>query len=100
MISVAGTEQFLTGMAIAIQEATGIPVPTLHLQRDSTNTWIVNWYGVRAKCLAVWLYQSDPGLCLARKLALALAFAAWKPKVFDPTTTTLKMWDLFGNYLP
>lgn len=55
MVSVAGTFDFLTGLAIAIQAATGIPMPTRHRQNGSVNTWTMSWYGVRAKCLALWL---------------------------------------------
>jgi hypothetical protein len=100
LISVIGTRELLTGMAAAIQEATGIPTPACHFEKKSSNTWAVKWYGVRAKCLATWLYQSHPGLGLPRKQVLATAFAEWKPKAFDPTTTTPKMWELFGNHLP
>jgi hypothetical protein len=100
LISVVGTRAFLTGMAAATQEATGIPMPVCHFEKGSSNTWTVKWYGIRAKCLAIWLYQSNAGLGLARKQVLATAFAEWKPKVFDPTSTTPKMWKLFGKLLP
>jgi len=86
MLSAYGTAQFLTGMKFAIQNATGIPAPQCHRQKDSINTWVVNWYGVRAKCLATWLYCTYKCLALPRKKALADAFSQWKPKVFDPTT--------------
>jgi hypothetical protein len=99
LISVVGTREFLTGMTAAVQQATGVPMPVCHFEKDSSNTWSVKWYGVRAKCLAIWLYQSHRGLSLARKQVLAAAFAAWKPKVFDPTTSTPKMWELFKEFL-
>jgi len=100
MLSAVGTMEFLTGMGVAIQGATGVPITTRHLQRNSTNTWVVNWYGVRAKCLTIWLYHFHSGLALARKKALASAFIEWRPQVFDPTTTTPQMRTLFGAYLP
>jgi hypothetical protein len=87
-------------MATTIQETTGIPMPVCHFDKDSSNTWAIKWYGVRAKCLAIWLYQHHPGLSLARKQTLATAFVAWHPKVFDSTTTTPKMWKLFKDFLP
>jgi hypothetical protein len=99
LISAVGTNGFLLGMNSAIQAATGIPMPACHLDKGS-NTWAVKWYGVRAKCLAIWLYHDHSGPCLARKFTLAIAFVEWKPKIFDPTTTTPKMWKLFGKYLP
>src|SRR5262245_41614126 len=76
-----GNNNFLVGMSRAIQQEIGIPMPTCHLDKGS-NTWAVKWYGVRAKCLAIWLYHNHAGLCLARKFALASAFAEWKPKTF------------------
>jgi|SRR6266545_411518 len=100
LISVVGTMEFLTGMGRAIQEAAGIPLPACHRDKDSNNTWTMKWYGIRAKCLAIWLYHKHCGLCLPRKSALANGFAEWKPKVFDPTTTTPAMWKLFGEHLP
>jgi hypothetical protein len=100
LISVVGTREFLTGMGAAIQAATDIPIPACHFDKGSHNTWVVKWYGIRAKCMSIWLYHNASGLCLARKWTLASAFATWSAMIFDPTTTTPKMWDLFGKYLP
>lgn len=100
LLSALGTKEFLTGMGTAIQEATGIPMPPRHRQKDRKNTWVMNWYGMRAKCLAIWLYRHHQGLYLARKMVLAGEFATWKPKMFDPSHLTPKMWELFGQYLP
>jgi hypothetical protein len=99
MISVAGTAEFLTGMGLAIQKATGIPLPIRHLKTDSRCTWVINWYGVRAKCLAIWLYRIHSGLALERKQVLVEAFSKWQPKLFDPSTTTPQMWENFEAYL-
>jgi hypothetical protein len=100
LVSAVGTREFLTGMSNAVQSATGIPAPVCHPDRRGTNTWVIKWYGTQAKCLAIWLYLTTPGLELGRKMALATEFAQWEPKVFDPSHTTPKMWDLFKAYLP
>jgi hypothetical protein len=100
LISAVGTRAFLTNLAAAIQDATGIPAPICHFDKNTSDTWVVKWYGVRAKCLAIWLYYNDQGLSLARKATFATAFSEWKPIVFDPSTTTAKMWEIFKEYLP
>jgi hypothetical protein len=100
LLEVVGTYEFITGLGMAVQEATGIPVPTRHKEKDSTNTWIIKWYGVRAKCLAIWLYQMNAGYALERKALLAQEFARWEPKVFRPSLVTPKMRALFDRFLP
>jgi hypothetical protein len=100
LLEAAGTYEFLTGMGMAIQEATGIPMPTRHKQKDSINTWKIAWYGIFARCLAIWLYQMYPGYALERKAVLAREFAQWEPKVFRRWRVTEKMWQVFGVYLP
>jgi hypothetical protein len=60
----------------------------------------VAWYGIAAKCLAIWLYHQHSGLALERKAQLAAEFIAWQPKLFRERRVTLKMWELFGEHLP
>jgi hypothetical protein len=100
MVGAAGTADFLTGMSIAIRDQTGIPPPTCHRQSGSRATWTISWYGVRAKCLAHWLYHMHGTLSLPRKRVLADTLTEWAPRVFDPTTTTPQMRVLFGTCLP
>lgn len=75
-------------------------MPTRHQQKGSVNTWKLAYYGLRAKCLAIWLYQMNAGLALERKALLAQEFAQWEPKVFRPDRVTPKMRALFDPYLP
>jgi len=72
-----GSPQFLFDMALAIQQATGIPAPNLGANR--TNAYI-KWSTVRAKCLAAWLYVDNPGLALGRKASIAAQFIQWQPR--------------------
>lgn len=98
LLEAAGTQDFLTGMAQAIEEHTGIPAPTCHKRQRSVHK--IAWYGLQAKCLAVWLYQQNAGPALERKAKLAAEFSRWQPKHFRPSKVTEKMWQLFGQYLP
>ncbi len=99
LLDACGTQNFLTGMAGAIQLAPGIAAPVCH---KSTRGQVhrVAWYGIAAKCLAIWLYQQHPGLALERKALIAPEFAAWQPQVFRAKRVTPRMWELFGGYLP
>jgi len=99
MVTAAGTRAFLTGMAAEIRDATGIPAPICHHNRDS-NVWSIAWYGIFAKCLAVWLYHHHLGLHLARKQLIAAQFRGWTPQRFYPSRVTEKMWSMFEEYLP
>jgi len=99
MVTAAGTRAFLTGMATDIQDATGIPAPNCHYNRDS-NVWGIAWYGIFAKCLAVWLYHHHSGLHLARKQPIADQFRRWTPQRFYPSRVTAKMWSMFEECLP
>jgi hypothetical protein len=98
LLEAAGTNAFLVGMARAIETQTGIPIPTCHPSKSSV--YKVSWYGIAAKCLAIWLYQQNPGLALERKALIADQFATWQPKVFRERRVTPKMWELFGDDLP
>ncbi len=98
LIEAVGTAAFLTGLAQAVQRQTGIPAPVCHSKARRVNK--VAWYGIAAKCLAIWLYQHHAGLALERKAKLAAEFAAWQPKLFHERKVTPKMWELFGAYLP
>jgi hypothetical protein len=100
LLSIAGTERFLTGIGQAVQDETGIPMPTRHRHGDSGHLCVMNWYGMQAKCVIIWLYHIHHGLCLHRKMVLASEFADWQPKVFDPSHVTSRMWQLFERYLP
>jgi hypothetical protein len=71
LLEVAGTREFITGLAIAARAVTGVPVPTCHSHSETNNTWRMMWYGIAAKCLAIWLYHYHPGIQLARKQAIA-----------------------------
>ena len=95
-IQATGTEAFLTNMALAIEEATGIPTPKCHLDQ---NIWRISWSGMYAKCLAAWLYE-DCNLCLERKRKIALEFLQWQPKLYRRKHITPKMRELFGHLLP
>lgn len=99
-IGVLGTQHFLTGMGRAIFEVTGIPLPVCHTSGKSDRTWRLMWYGMAAKCLAIWMYRMHPGPALARKAALAEAFVPWQPKVVRRGRITPQMRDLFAAYLP
>jgi hypothetical protein len=74
MVTAAGASAFLIGMSAAICKATGIPAPNCH-QSKVKQVSSIAWFGVSAKCLAVWLYQPDSGIALARKLAIAENFS-------------------------
>lgn len=101
MITAVGTCEFLCGMAQAIQCTAGIPAPIVHpSEKGNTQTFRTAWYGLRAKCLAIWLYHQHSGLALDRKATLAQAFAEWHPRNYHPSKITAQMWKLFGEYLP
>lgn len=74
-LDAVGTQQFLLGMAASIEAATGIPSPRCHAN-SGDNAFRVAWYGITAKCLAIWLYHQHSGLALERKARLADDFAA------------------------
>jgi hypothetical protein len=95
-IQAAGTKEFLAGMASAIEQETGIPIPT---NVSNENIWRTTWSGMYAKCLASWLYE-DASLCLERKHKIALEFLAWQPKLYRRSHITTKMRKLFGHLLP
>jgi len=99
MITVAGAHAFLTEMGTEIYAATGIPAPTCHRSRRKHVSSIA-WFGMAAKCLAVWLYHHNAGIALARKLSIAEQFLMWQPQRFFPHRLTPKMRDLFAGYLP
>ena len=91
-----GTQTFLNGMALAIQEATGIPAPK---SRRYGNIWKMVWTGMYSKCLVAWLYQAGD-ICLERKRSVALEFFQWQPKLYRRSHITPKMHELFGHLLP
>jgi hypothetical protein len=95
-VQATGTEAFLTGMALAIENVTGIPAPKRHLDQS---IWKMNWSGMYAKCLAVWLYE-DSDLCLERKRKIALEFLEWQPKLFHKRSVTPRMRELFKRLFP
>jgi hypothetical protein len=91
-----GTQTFLTGMALAIQEATGIPAPN---SRRYGNIWKMVWTGMYAKCLAAWLYE-DCDVYLERKRNIALEFFQWQPRLYRRSHITSMMRKLFAHHLP
>jgi hypothetical protein len=91
-----GTLEFITGLALAIQEATGIPAPK---SNGYEKTWKITWTGMYAKCLAAWLYEGCT-LRLQRKWEVALTFFEWQPKLYRRRHITPKMHTLFGHLLP
>lgn len=94
----SGSQQFLNGLILTIQQETGIPAPTPQANREN---WTVKWSTIRAKCLAVWLYIDNPGLALARKAATAAQFIQWQPKKRpEQGTITHRMQLNFPEYLP
>lgn len=97
LVTATGTRDFLCGLSQAISAQTGIPAPPAH---HSARVHVVKWYGIAAKCLAIWLYRQHAGLALERKALLAKEFAAWQPKVFREKRVTQRMWELFGEDLP
>lgn len=97
LLEIAGTHAFLTGITHDIYRQTEIPVPSIHQGR---RVYVVRWYGIAAKCLAIWLYQQNTGLAMERKAMLAREFGLWQPKVFRKQNVTPGMWRLFGEQLP
>jgi hypothetical protein len=94
----SASRQFLSDMAITIEQATGIPAPNLAANR--TNAYI-KWSTIRAKCLAAWLYIDNPGLALDRKAAIAAQFIHWRPKKKpEQGTITDEMRRNFPDHLP
>lgn len=97
LIQIVGTSAFLNGLAQAVHEQTDISIPVCHF---TSRVHTIKWYGLHAKCLAIWLYQQHPGLALERKAILAKEFAHWQPKVFRKGRVTERMWKMFGDHLP
>lgn len=94
----SASRQFLSNIAVGIEQITGIPAPNLGVNR--TNAYI-KWSTIRAKCLAAWLYIDNPGLALERKAAVAARFLAWQPKKKpERGTVTDEMRRKFPGYLP
>jgi hypothetical protein len=94
----SGSKSFLEGVVTTVQRETGIPAPHITANRQN---WTVKWSTVRAKCLAAWLYVSNPGLALQRKAALVTNFLTWQPKKRpERGTITDEMRQRFGAYLP
>lgn len=94
----SGSPQFLAGLAIAVERTTGIPAPNIATNR---NNWYIKWSTIRAKCLAAWLYEQNPGLALDRKAVIAADFLCWQPKKRPSVGTITDMMKLhFSAYLP
>jgi hypothetical protein len=94
----SASRQFLSDMATAIEQATGIPAPNLAANRMNA---YIKWSTVRAKCLVVWLHIDNPGLALARKATVAAQFIQWRPKKRpEHGTITDRMRLNFPEYLP
>ena len=91
-----GTQAFVVDLALALEEAAGIPAPR---SRQHGKIWKTVWTGMYAKCLAAWLY-SDNDLCLERKRQVARTFLAGQPKIYRKRHITPKMCELFGYLLP
>ncbi len=101
MLTVIGTHSFVQGLSCAVEAITGIPAPLAHPHSPrKAHIRVAKWYGVHAKCLAIWLYQRHPGLALERKAILAEEFAHWQPKVFRKGRVTERMEEMFGDHLP
>jgi hypothetical protein len=99
-ITAVGSKNFLMGMACAIETMTGIAMPTYHHHGRFGRIGRIFWYGIHAKCLAIWLYGNSQGLCLARKKAIVADFIAWEPQIVRQGRITLKMRELFSENLP
>jgi hypothetical protein len=98
-ITAVGSQNFLMGMAGAIERAAGLAIPTYHLHGRLGRIGRIFWYGLHAKCLAIWLYYNDQNLYLARKRVLADAFVAWEPQIVRQSRITPKMREVFEKYL-
>jgi transposase-like protein len=98
-INATGARPFLTGMAQAIERATGIVTQNYYRVGVEERIWKVVWYGVSAKCLTIWLYHGCEELFLLRKGEMALAFLDWQPQRSSTQPVTPRMWELFGAYL-
>jgi hypothetical protein len=98
-ITAVGSENFLMGMASAIEMTAGIATPTYHHHGRFGRIGRIFWYGLHAKCLAIWLYDNNQEPCLARKKAIATDFIAWNPQIVRQSRITLKMRELFKEYL-
>jgi hypothetical protein len=80
---------------------TGIPSPQAHPNAPGkAHIRVAKWYGIHAKCLAIWLYKWHAGIALERKAILAEEFSRWEPKVLRRGRVTERMWELFGEHLP
>jgi hypothetical protein len=89
--------RILHGLSKALHEQIGVHTPARFF---ASRVHTIKWYGIEAKCLAIWLYQRHPGMALERKAILAEEFAKWEPKVFHTSRVTARMWELFGKDLP
>jgi hypothetical protein len=90
--------QFLTDLASAIEQVTGIPAPTSTKNRAIMQ---IKWSTIRAKCLAAWLYIDNPGLALDRKAAIVARFIQWQPRGTPLRGTITDQMRLnFPDYLP
>ena len=70
----SGSQHFLSDLAHAVQQATGIPAPNVNANRSN---WTIKWSTARARSVAVWLYFNNTGLALDRKLTIATRFLEW-----------------------
>jgi hypothetical protein len=94
----SGSQEFLNGLIVSVEQGTGIPAPKPQTNRDN---WTVKWSTIRAKCLVAWLYTDNPGLALARKAEVAAQFLVWQPKKKpERGTVTDEMRRKFPGYLP
>lgn len=94
----SASSNLLTTMGQAIEHATGIPAPNLATNRER---FYIKWSTIRAKCLAAWLYEQNPGLALGRKAVIAADFIRWQPKKRPAVGTITDIMKLhFPAYLP
>ncbi len=94
----SGSVDLLKGIATAVAQLTAIPAPNVTTNRSN---WTIKWSTTRAKCLAVWLYNQNPGMNLQRKAEIAQAFIEWQPKKKPQKgTITDGMRRNFAGYLP
>lgn len=94
----SASPRFLVDLAVAVEQATGIPAPNTVANRS---LWTIKWSTIRAKCLAMWLYIDNPGLALGEKVAIAARFLEWQPKKAPHRgTITDEMRLRFPDYLP
>jgi hypothetical protein len=96
-IDIVGTEKLLVGMSKAVNQAIGIPIPRC---RYHSKTWSIRWWGLHAKCIALWIYKDHNGLYLQRKGEIAVQFMDWWPNRYERNGVTPMMRELFGSHLP